>query len=180
MRRTITSATPLRGARPTCDLLGVWTRESETQPLALSRPSDAKSLPTKTNQQATKDRATRSSQARPSDHESPTSHDWRSSPQQYNQVAYDQLDEYHHNQLRPCHHQVAAASALGSTPTRRTISAACQDGGEALIHGTRHRCGTDRPERGSQPEPDGPPLARHAGQTDKAGPRSSGDRASVS
>jgi hypothetical protein len=51
---------------------------------------------------------------------------------------------------------------------------------DQLVHGTRHRCGTDRLERGSQPEPDGPRPARHAGQTYNAGPRSSGDRASVS
>jgi hypothetical protein len=51
---------------------------------------------------------------------------------------------------------------------------------DQLVHGTRHRCGTDRLERGSQPEPNGPKPARHAGQTYNAGPRSSGDRASVS
>jgi hypothetical protein len=51
---------------------------------------------------------------------------------------------------------------------------------DQLVHGTRHRCGTDRLERGSQPEPDGPKPARPAGQTYNAGPRSSGDRASVS
>jgi hypothetical protein len=51
---------------------------------------------------------------------------------------------------------------------------------DQLVHGTRHRCGTDRRERGSQPGPNGLTLARHAGRTYKVGPRSSGDRASVS
>jgi hypothetical protein len=54
--------------------------------------------------------------------------------------------------------------------TRRTIDAACHGGGE---HWSTAR-GTDRLERGSQPEPDGPALVRHAGQTHKLSPRSSG------
>jgi hypothetical protein len=63
--------------------------------------------------------------------------------------------------------------AVQSAPRAGTVA-------DQLIHGTRHRCGTDRLERGSQPGPDGPRPARHAGQTYNAGPRSSGDRASVS
>ncbi len=43
----------------------------------------------------------------------------------------------------------------------------------------RKACSTGRRERGSQCEPNGPTLARHAGRMYKAGPRSSGDRASV-
>jgi hypothetical protein len=79
-------------------------------------------------------------------------------------------------------HYLVAPPASGSWlgTTRRTIGAACRGDGEKLVHGTRHRCGTDRRERGSQPESGGPTLAQHAGQTRKLGPRSSGDRASVS
>jgi hypothetical protein len=48
-------------------------------------------------------------------------------------------------------------------------------------HGARHRCcGTDRRERGSKPEPNGPRLARYAGRTYNLGLHRSRDRASVS
>jgi len=69
--------------------------------------------------------------------------------------------------------------ARGSAPP--TVQSAPRVGTvvDQLVHSPRHRCGTDRLERGSQPKPDGPRPARHAGQTDNAGPRSSGDRASV-
>src|SRR5262249_30131620 len=64
--------------------------------------------------------------------------------------------------------------------THRIIDAACRCSGKTLVHGTRHGCGTDGGERGSQPEPGGATLVRHAGQTHKLSPRSSGDRATVS
>jgi hypothetical protein len=71
-----------------------------------------------------------------------------------------------------------AASALGSTspavhstPRVRAVV--------SRVHGTRHTCGTDRLERGSQPEPDGLALPDMLGKR-KVSSRSSGDRASVS
>ncbi len=79
----------------------------------------------------------------------------------------------------------ASGTALMVLPSRSPISnsrigAARRGAGQKLAHGTRHSCGTDRRERGSLPKPNGPKVARHAGRTYNAGPRSSGDRASVS
>jgi hypothetical protein len=70
--------------------------------------------------------------------------------------------------------------ALGSAPP--TVQSAPRVGTvvDQLVHGTRHRCGTDRRERGSQPEPNERRLARYPGRTYNVGPRSSGDRALVS
>jgi hypothetical protein len=83
-------------------------------------------------------------------------------------------------QQQPHRHHRHWPPATGST-THRTINAACRARVMAKAGDrTQHRCGTDRPERGSQPRPNGSTPAPHAGQTYKLGPRSSGDRASDS
>jgi hypothetical protein len=90
-------------------------------------------------------------------------------------------DEHHHSQHQPPSlPRCSAASALASTPPAVKSAPRVGTVVDQLVHGMRHRCGTDRLERGNQPESDGPRPARHAGQTHNAGPRSSGDRASVS
>jgi hypothetical protein len=75
--------------------------------------------------------------------------------------------------VRPCGWFVVAPTvvtsvlrrppALGSAPP--TVQSSPRVGTvveDQLVHGTPHRCGTDRLERGSQPEPDRPRPARFA------------------
>jgi hypothetical protein len=73
----------------------------------------------------------------------------------------------------------AISNSRPATPSRM-IGAARRGADQKRAHGTRHSCGTDRRKRGSLPEPNRPKVVRHAGQTYNVGPRSSGDRASVS